>query len=269
MAVLNSNPEVLLRKRKGADRKRIQRADAKRALAEKQSHRKGPAADKFVRAETLAIRNQAAANEAKRVESILKHEAARNNLVSAAKEKEPHLAFVIRIETLKKRVLQVPKKAENLLQAMRLTEPNLGVFVKVTPAVEVALKLVSPYIVVGSPSLASVRLLFQKRAEIPAPEGETTVKLDNNQAVEDKFGDDLGFVCIEDLVHELVTLGDNFKDVTRWLAPFPLKAPAKGWGAIQKLERLRYAEDAEKTYTLAGHAKLEEVDIDKFIEEQN
>ncbi|KAM9896219.1 hypothetical protein OXX80_004209 [Metschnikowia pulcherrima] len=267
MAVLNSNPEVVLRKRKDADRKRIEKQDAARVMKEKKGRKVAVPGEKFIRAEVLAARAVANKIEEKRLDSILRHESGKN-AISAQKESEPKLAFVIRIEKQKKN-MNIPEKALNVFKILRLDEPNMGVFVKLTPTIEPALKLISPYVVVGSPSLASVRHLFHKRACIPSSEeGEPPVKLDNNQAVEDKFGGDLGFICIEDLIHEITSLGENFKAVTSWLAPFTLTAPVGGWSPLAKLAKIRYEEENKKAITLAGHAKLEEIDIDKFIEEQ-
>ncbi|GEQ70353.1 hypothetical protein JCM33374_g4029 [Metschnikowia sp. JCM 33374] len=268
MAVLNSNPEIVLRKRKDADRKRVEKQDAARVLKEKKARKQAVPSEKFLRAEVLASRAIANKIEGKRLDNILKHEQAKA-AVSTQKEAPAKLAFVIRIEKQNKAV-SIPTKALNVLKVLRLEEPNMGVFVKLTPTIEPVLKLISPFIVVGSPSLASVRHLFQKRACIPSSEeGQPPVKLDNNQAVEDKFGDDLGYICIEDLIHEITSLGENFKAVSSWLAPFSLSAPVNGWGPLAKLAKIKYQEENKKAITLAGHAKLEEIDIDKFIEEQN
>lgn len=269
MAILNSNPEVLLRKRKDADRKRIQKQETVRLFRESKLKKSKVTKDKFIRAEKLAMRNKVNTLEKKRLDNILKHE--NRQAVSSAKEVDPKLVFIIRTEGPSKNV-SIPQKARAIFDVLRLAEPNTGVFVKLTQTVIPALKLVSPYIVVGTPSLAAVRQLFQKRASttITDDEGkEVSVKLDNNQLVEDHFGDDLGYICIEDLVHEIVSLGDNFKTVSRWIAPFKLTPPVLGWSPLAKLNRIRYANDHKKALTLAGHAKLEEIDIDKFIEEQN
>lgn len=268
MAVLNNDQEVLLRKRKNADRKRIEKQEAARVLKEKAERKRLIPKSKFVRAETLALKNALSTIEKKRIENILKHE--NKKKVSSAKEVDPRLLFVIRI-TPQNKLQRIPEKALAVLKVMRLEEPNQGVFIKLSPAVETALKVVLPYIVVGTPSLASVRHLFQKRAEIPNTDSDSELpytKLDNNDDVEKKFGDDLGFICIEDLILEVVSLGDHFKEVTRWLAPFLLKAPVKGWTAVQRIERIRYEEENKKAQTLAGHAKVDEIDIDAFLETQ-
>lgn len=36
-------------------------------------------------------------------------------------------------------------------------------------------------------------------------------------------------ICIEDLIHEIKTLGPNFKYATNFLMPFKLSTPLGGW----------------------------------------
>lgn len=287
MAVLPTDTEVLLRKRKVSDKKRIQKQERLRIDKETQKKKPKTPRDKFVRAEHLAMKSLASMNEQKRLNNILKHELQRP-AVSTQKEDQPKLVFVMRVEPHNK-ALSMPRMAENVLEALRLTENNMGVFVKLTATVEPALKLVAPYIVVGSPSLASVRHLFQKRASIYAPRHEgdeqepklqaeadeqadeplRTIKLDNNQAVEDRFGDDLGLICVEDVIHEIVSLGENFKTVNLWLAPFHLTAANLGAEPTAKLQRIVDAEQNQKPVSMAGHTKLQEVDIDLILAAQN
>lgn len=264
MAVLNSNPEVLLRKRKSADRKRIQKQDELRQKQEAKPRKSQTPRENFIRAEKLVLMHRASKLENKRIDNVLKHEQKQMRIL-ASKEEPPKLVFVIRVPKINK-ALRVPARALAVLEVLRLTEENMGVFVKVTPAVVPVLKLVAPYIVVGKPSLASVRQLFQKRACVVS-DNEVT-KLDNNQLVEDHFEEE-GYICVEDLVHEIVSLGDGFKAITKWLEPFKLTAPVNGYGPRSKLAKLQYENNMHKKTTLAGHVSLEEIDIDKFVEEQN
>ncbi|OMH83500.1 60S ribosomal protein L7, partial [Zancudomyces culisetae] len=38
-----------------------------------------------------------------------------------------------------------------------------------------------------------------------------------------------GIICIEDLVHEIFTVGPNFKQANTFLWPFKLSSPNGGW----------------------------------------
>lgn len=277
MAVLNSNPEILLRKRKNNDRKRLEKQEQARQRQLEQKKKNQKRANKFIRAETLVSNYKSNELESKRIKHISKFERQQQQQdaekISQGQETdESKLLFIIRIPDHTKG-LKIPSKARKVLQLLRLNRPNTGVFVKLTPATVPLLKLISPYIVAGKPSLNSIRKLFQKRACISVIDEETKqpkiAKLDNNGAVEDKFGSDLGCICIEDLIHEIATLGENFKTVTHWIMPFKLNAPVSGWGPQAKLAKLQYSNDHQRKISLAGDAKLNEIDIDQFIDEQN
>lgn len=267
MAVVSSDPQVVLKKRKSSDRKRIEQLEARRIQLENRKRRHEAPKDKFIRAEALATRRKANDIEAKRINSILRHEL---KLLLTPKNVDERLMLVIRVENPNKS-LEMSPKTKLAFQVLRLENPNTAVFVKLTPALQTVLKVLSPFIVVGTPSLASVRQLFQKRASVFVNEdGESKlVKLDNNQLVEDRFGGDLGFICIEDLVHEIMILGENFKEVAGWIAPFTLQTPVSGWDALAKYEKLKREESLKKPITLAGSAKLQEVDVDQVLLEQN
>lgn len=258
---ITKESEVLLEKRKFEDKKRLERKLIERE--ERESHKLVAPKTKFVRLEQMVMRNRAIRTEEKRLDNVLRHEKR-----LAQPDEPPKLVFVIRVP-LANRALVVPPKAAAVLKVLRLTEENRGVFVRLTPAVVPVLKLVSRYIVVGAPSLHAVRQLFQKRAEIKNPEedGLRVVKLDNNQVVEDAWEEE-GFVCVEDLVHEVYTMGSSFKKISLWLEPFSLSPPTAGYGPLAKLAQLQLQELQNQPMSLAGSVRLQEIDIDKFIEEQ-
>jgi len=54
------------------------------------------------------------------------------------------------------------------------------------------------------------------------------VPLSENAVVEASLGEK-DIICVEDVVHEVVTGGDNFKAVTNFLWPFKLNTPTGGW----------------------------------------
>ncbi|CAH2350101.1 ribosome biogenesis protein Rlp7p [[Candida] railenensis] len=275
MATLNSNPEILLRKRKNNERKRIEKQEQARIRQAEHKKRNLLKNKKFIRAETLVSNFKSAELEAKRIKHITKHEQQKQS-ISQEKEDDDDvdskLLFIVRVPDHTKG-LKIPSKARKVLNLLRLKKSNTGVFVKVTPTTIPILKIISPYILAGKPSLNSIRKLFQKRACISAIDEETSepriVKLDNNAVVEEKFGEEFGYICIEDLIHEIVTMGADFKTISNWLMPFKLNVPVSGWGPQAKLAKLQYAADNQRKVSLAGDAKLTEIDIDSVIDEQN
>lgn len=283
MAVLNSNPEILLRKRKNNERKKLEKQEqAKQRKLDQQKRKKSASANKFIRPETLISNHKSNELENKRIKQILRFEKQQNQRISHKQElnDESKLLFIIRIPNHTKG-LRIPTKAKNILQLLRLQTVNTGVFVKSTPKTQPLLRLISPYIVAGNPSLNSVRKLFQKRACIQVEdedfegeleEGESkptkSIKLDNNQVIEDKFSE-FGIICIEDIIHEFLVLGSNFKLLSNWLLPFKLNEPIQGWSPRAKLAKLQYENEHKRKISMAGNAPLIEIDIDQFIEEQN
>ena len=266
MAVLNSNPEILLRKRKDKDRKRLQKQEeAREKQLAQQRRKKKAAANKFVRAETLISNYRLNELENKRVNNLAQKHAINSDLP----DDSPYsLLFVMRVPNHTKG-LTIPTKARQVLQVLKLTEVDTGVFVKANDLTMELLSLIAPYIVIGKPSHALVRKLFQKRARYVNDEGET-VKLDNNQVVEDKFEDSLGLVCIEDVIHELTLLSPHFTAITSWILPFKLNAPVNGWGPQAKLAKLVYSESNKRAISMSRDFRLKEVeDIDAIIEQQN
>ena len=78
-----------------------------------------------------------------------------------------------------------------------------------------------------TPSAALVSELVQKRGW-EAQEGGRKRRLTDNAAVEERLGES-GLICLEDVVHEVTTVGDAFREATNFLAPFSLSNPAGGW----------------------------------------
>ncbi|KAL5109410.1 60S ribosomal protein L7 [Taenia crassiceps] len=117
-----------------------------------------------------------------------------------------------------------------VLRILNLHFPNTAVFVKVSQAVLELLSLVRPYIVWGYADLTTVRNLIFKRGKTKV--GDKIRSIDN-ALVENKLGS-LGILCIEDVIHELVTLGPHLRDVLGFLHPFKMMRPISGWGSHLK-----------------------------------
>lgn len=117
-------------------------------------------------------------------------------------------------------------KPRKIMQLLRLLQINNGVFVKITKATSEMLKVVEPYIAYGYPSVKSVRDLIYKRGY--GKVNKQRIPLTDNQIVEENLGK-FGIICVEDLVHEIVTVGPNFKQASNFLWPFKLSNPTGGF----------------------------------------
>ena len=136
---------------------------------------------------------------------------------------EPKLVFVVRIKGINK----IPPKPRKVLQLLRLTQINTGTFVKVTKATSELLKLVEPYVAYGYPSYSTIRQLVYKRGY--GKVNKQRIALSDNAIIEANLGK-FGIMSIDDLIHELVTVGPHFKQANNFLWPFKLSNPSGGWG---------------------------------------
>ncbi|EGD78030.1 hypothetical protein PTSG_09667 [Salpingoeca rosetta] len=138
-------------------------------------------------------------------------------------------------------VLSVKGTADSIrkiLKLLRLTKPNTAVFVPATPSTLQMLKRVEPYIAYGFPTLKTVRDLVYKHGQ--GRVGDKAVTLTDNALIEKELGEH-NVICIEDIVHEIATVGESFRAVNRFLQPFKLKRPTERW----KNERKKFVEDDE------------------------
>jgi len=117
---------------------------------------------------------------------------------------EPKLAFVMRIRGIN----QVHPKVRKALQLFRLRQINNGVFVKLNKATINMLRICEPYITWGYPNLTTVRHLIYKRGFAKVDHRRTP--LTSNSIIESRLGRK-DIICMEDLVHEIFTVGSNFK----------------------------------------------------------
>jgi len=137
-------------------------------------------------------------------------------------EPEPKLALVVRIAG----VNNLHPKPRKILQLLRLRQINNAVFVRLNKATATMLKLIEPYVTYGYPNLKTVKELVYKRGFVKI--NKQRVPITDNSIIEAKVGKH-GIICIEDIVHEIFTVGEKFKQVNKFLWPFKLNNPRGGW----------------------------------------
>eukprot|EP00889_Picochlorum_renovo_P005227 jgi/Picre1/32257/NNA_007603.t1 len=218
-------PETILRKRKRNEQwAAAKAAAAAEASAKSKSQRK----EIFKRAEQY-------------VQEYRKQEADLVRLRRAGKanggfyvEPEAKLLFVVRIRGMN----DVAPKTKKILQLLRLRRINSGVFLRVNKATLNMLQKVEPYVAYGYPNLKTVKELVYKRGF--GKVGKDRIALTDNSIVEKALGES-GIICVEDLIHEIYTVGPNFKQANNFLWPFKLSSPK---GGIDK-KRLHFIEGGQ------------------------
>merc|ERR1712054_259505 len=231
-------PESVLKKRKTQEKiqadKAAAAADARKACKEKRVAAY-KSAEKYVK-EYRALAKQ-------RVRMHRQAKAAGNHYFDA----EAKLMFVVRIRGL----ADMHPKTKKILQLMRLRQMNMGVFMKVSKAATEMLKRVEPYLSYEYPTLKSVRDLVYKRGY--GKINKNRIPLNDNAVVEKGLGKH-GIMCMEDLVHEIFTVGPHFREANNFLWPFKLR-PAKG-GQPKK----------RKGYCEGGQAGNREENMNRLIQ---
>ncbi|XP_043835172.1 60S ribosomal protein L7 [Dromiciops gliroides] len=134
---------------------------------------------------------------------------------------EPKLAFVIRIRGIN----GVSPKVRKVLQLLRLRQIFNGTFVKLNKASINMLRIVEPYIAWGYPNLKSVNDLIYKRGYGKIK--KQRIALTDNALIAKSLGK-YGIICMEDLIHEIYTVGKHFKAANNFLWPFKLSSPRGG-----------------------------------------
>ncbi|KAF2268042.1 60s ribosomal protein-like protein l7 [Lojkania enalia] len=206
-------PETLLKKRKSQEKAREDRAQA---LKEKREKNKKKREVIFTRAEKYIKEYRDAEREKVRLSREAK--ASGSFYVPA----EAKLVFVVRIKGINK----IDPKKRKTLQLLRLLQINNGVFIKLTKATTEMLKIVEPYVAYGYPNQKSVRELIYKRGY--GKVDKQRIPLTDNEIIEKNLGQ-YGIICMEDLIHEIFTVGPNFKQASNFLWPFKLSNPTGGF----------------------------------------
>ncbi|KAK4639798.1 60S ribosomal protein L7 [Podospora bellae-mahoneyi] len=206
-------PETLLKKRKSQEKARAERAAE---LEKAKAARKEKRGVIFKRAEKYVKEYRDTEREKIRLQRAAKQDGA-FHIPAEAK-----LIFIVRIKGINK----IAPKPRKILQLLRLLQINNGVFVRVTKATAEMIKVVEPWVAYGYPNLKSVKELIYKRGY--GKVNGQRIALTDNSIVEENLGK-YGIICIEDLIHEIVTVGPNFKQAANFLWPFKLSNPNGGF----------------------------------------
>ncbi|SAL99559.1 hypothetical protein [Absidia glauca] len=137
-------------------------------------------------------------------------------------EAQPKLVFVVRIRGIN----NIAPKPRKVLQLLRLLQINNGVFVRLNKATAEMLQLVEPYVTYGEPNLKTIRELVYKRGF--AKVNKQRIALNDNAIIEKALGK-YDIICVEDLIHEIATVGPHFREANNFLWPFKLSNPNNMW----------------------------------------
>jgi len=214
-------PESFLKKRKAADAIKAKRIATVADLKKKKTVIRR---EIFKRAEKYVKEYRSKENAEVRLRRQAKNS---GNFYVAP---QPKLLFVIRIRG----IMGVSPKARKILQLLRLRQVHNGVFIKLNKATQNMLFMIEPFVTYGEPNLKSVRELVYKRGF--GKVNKQRKPLTENSLVANALGKVTNnrVICVEDLIHEIFTVGANFKECNNFLWPFKLSSPLGGYTASKK-----------------------------------
>jgi large subunit ribosomal protein L7e len=206
-------PETFLRKRKTAE---TRAAAASTALV---AQRKKNVANRrliFKRAESYVREYR------QQEKNLIKFKREARNAGNFYVEPEAKLVFAVRIRGIN----AVSPKTKKILQLFRLRQIHNGVFIKLNKATLTMLRLVEPYITYGPPNLKTISDLIYKRGF--GKQNKSRIPLSDNAVIAQSLGK-YDILCVEDLIHEIYTVGPHFKEAANFLWPFHLSSPLGGY----------------------------------------
>jgi large subunit ribosomal protein L7e len=181
---------------------------------------------------------------------LIKERRRARNIGAFFREPEAKLAVVVRIRGIN----GVDPKTKKILQLLRLRQINNAVFVRLNAATLNMLRLVEPYIAFGTPNLKTIRELIYKRGY--AKINGQRIAITDNVLIEKKLKK-YNVICMEDIIHEIFTVGPHFKEVNKFLWPFKLNCPRGGF------------KNKKKHYQEGGDAGNREHKINELVQRMN
>merc|ERR1739847_108940 len=192
-------PEGLAKKRSRFAKQAAKRQEAK-AVAKKASLTK--------QLEIISKARAYAAEYAAEAKALVNNTKAAKAVGNFYVPDEPKLALVIRIRGIN----QLSPKPKKTLQLLRLRQIGNAVFIRLNKASIQMLRICDPFIAWGYPTQSTIKNMIYKRGAVKI--NGQRIKIQNND------------------VHEIYTVGDNFKVANNNLYPVKLSCPRGGWKKI-------------------------------------
>lgn len=187
----------------------------KRTLKSKTHH-------KFRRAESFVMGYLKAERTSKRIRQTILRTNITEQSAKAAGETNPKLLLVMRHAG--KKIFD--KTTTDIFKSLRMWQRHNAVFLENNKENQLLLRVIEPFVVYGFPTLSTIRELLFKKGFARIDGKKTAIQ--SNTMVEEQLGDK-GVICLEDIIHEIYTVGDNFAAVNQFLCAFTMSSPRDGW----------------------------------------
>lgn len=183
------------------------RQDRVKRVQKKRSHHN------FKRAEAFVMGYLKAERTSKRIRQIILRKNITQQSEQAADETNPKLLLVMRHAG--KKIFD--KTTSDIFKTLGMQQRHNAVFLENNKENQLLLRVIEPFVVYGFPSLTTIRELLFKKGFARINGKKTAIQ--SNTMVEENLGDK-GVICLEDIIHEIYTVGPNFAAVNKFLCSF-------------------------------------------------
>ncbi|KAH8409405.1 hypothetical protein KR222_002580 [Zaprionus bogoriensis] len=177
---------------------------------------------KFKRAESYVMGYLKAERTSKRIRQTILRTNITEQSAKAAAETNPKLLLVIRHAG--KKIFD--RTTLDIFKSLRMVQRHNAVFLENNKENQLLLRVIEPFVVYGFPSLTTIRELLFKKGFARIAGKKTAIQ--SNTMVEEHLGEK-GVICLEDIIHEIYTVGPNFAAVNKFLCSFTMSSPRDGW----------------------------------------
>uniref|UniRef100_A0A1A9ZDE3 60S ribosomal protein L7 n=1 Tax=Glossina pallidipes TaxID=7398 RepID=A0A1A9ZDE3_GLOPL len=174
---------------------------------------------KFRRPESFVMNYIKAERTANRIKRVL-----RTNILKTNDAQKTNQKLLLVMRHAGKKVFD--ETTNTILRTLRMPVRHNAVFLENSKENQILLKVIEPFVVYGFPTITTIRELIFKKG-FARIEGKKTA-IQSNTMIEDILGDK-GIICLEDIIHEIYTVGANFESVINFLCSFLLSSPRDGW----------------------------------------
>lgn len=177
---------------------------------------------KIKRPEQFLRENRIKEGSRKKMQRRARKAESRSKPALGGREMQKTTGFAVRIHEGRHSAPEI----KTALRGLGLNKKYDAVFVKLDESGITKLKPLDAYIAYGYVSKKSVEELVHRRAFV-FNEGMKTA-LRDNVMVENRLGKK-GMICLDDMSHEIFTIGNEYEAAKNLLCPFKLSAPVGGY----------------------------------------
>lgn len=166
---------------------------------------------KFRRAESFVMNYIKAERTANRI----KHTVRRSNILDTNDSEKVNQKLLLVMRHAGKKIFD--ETTNKIMKTLNLNLRHNAVFLENSKENQILLKVIEPFVVYGYPNIATIRELVFKKGFARINGKKTAIQ--SNTMIEENLGEK-GIICLEDIIHEIFTVGSNFQAVNEFLCEF-------------------------------------------------